>query len=138
MIDEIDLEKLSEKARAIVKTLLACQAADPRLSVTRQECMRIDPHGVSKQIMLEETGAYDVYIDGGQRRILVASIYNRMIAAVIASHPADGPPAKVREVATSFKKKARPRTEAELRGLAQANEARRLEAQARRAAETKV
>jgi hypothetical protein len=133
-MSEIDLDQLNERAQPIVKALLELKAADPRLSVSRQDCMRIDPHGLTKQLELEASGEYDVFIDGGQKRILVASIYDRMIKAVVASYPVGAAPAKVREAKTKFRKKARPRTEAELAGLAKANEARRLEAEARRAA----
>jgi hypothetical protein len=128
-------EEISERARPIIKALLVQQAADPRLSVSRAECMQIAAHGLSKQIQLEESGEYHTYVDGGSKRILVASIYARMIRQIKATYPVAGPPAKAREVATKFRKRARPRTAAELEGLRKGNEARRLEAERRRAAE---
>jgi hypothetical protein len=58
-----------------------------------------------------------------------------MIRQIAATYPADGAPAKIRTVNTRFKRKARPRTAAELEGLRKGNERRRLEAAQRRAAQ---
>jgi hypothetical protein len=128
-------EPISERARTIIRALLEQQAADPRISVSRQDCMKIVPVGLSKQIALEESGEYHTFVDGGTRRILVSSIYARMVRQIMATYPVDGPPAKAREVATRFKKRRRAPTPNELQGLARANEARRLEAEQRRAAQ---
>jgi hypothetical protein len=131
---EIDLDALSAIARPMVEELLRRKAEDPRLSVTRQECMRIDPHWQSKQILLEQEGEYQVFNEGGMKRILTGSIYDRMIRNVIASYPADAPPVKITQPKARFRKKARARTEAELRGLAQGNAKRAEEARAKREA----
>jgi hypothetical protein len=127
-----DPTKLSERARPLVEALLRLKAAESRLHVSRTECMKIDPHGLSKQIMLENAGEYNVFIDGGQKRIFTDSIYDRMIRAVIATYPIGAAPRKAREVSTKFKKKARKRTAAELAGLAKANARRAEEARLRR------
>jgi hypothetical protein len=131
---EIDLAALSPIARPMVEELLRQKASDPRLSVTRQECMRIDPHGQSKQIQLEQAAEYQVFNEGGVKRILTGSIYDRMIRNIIATYPADAPPAKVRESKSAFRKKPRRRTPAELRGLAEGNRQRAEAARARREA----
>jgi hypothetical protein len=137
--DVVDLNKLTEPSRSTIAWFIQQAENDPAASFSRAQCMDFFGHGLSKQLEIEASGELVVFMDGGKRRIEKRSAYLRLIRLIIESNPPDAPVPK-REVKTRFRKKIRPRTAAELEGLAKANEARRLEAQARRAAaeETKV
>ena len=134
-IGEVEFDNLPKQAQPIVAGLLERKANYPAVAVDRKVCMtEIDPHGQSKQILLEQNGEYEVYNDGGMKRIVVDSIFDRMIRCVVQTYPVNAPIQKIREAKTAFRKKARARTPQELAGLKRGNERRRLEAQARRAA----
>jgi hypothetical protein len=135
MVSEIDLDVLDEPLRSAVAAVVARRDADPSASLSRVECMALFGHGMSKQITLEEAGVFVIFSDGGKRRIEKNSAYERLIRLLVESNPAGEKPTKIRAVSTRFKKRVRPRTPAELAGLAKGNEARRLEAEKRRAAE---
>jgi hypothetical protein len=129
---EIDLDALSDEGQAMVAALLEQKVKDPRAALSRKQCMELANHGLSKQIELEQTHEYQAFNDGGLKRILKDSVYDRMIRQVAATHPADVPPAKIREPTTRFTKARRKPTEAELEGLRKGNARRHEEAQARR------
>jgi hypothetical protein len=132
MFTQADLDALDEPLRSAVAAVLARRDADPAASLSRTECMQLFGHGMSKQIEVEDELV--TFTDRGKRRVEKFSAYDRLIRLLIASNPAGKPSAKIREVSTRFRKKVRPRTEAELEGLRKGNEARRLEAERRRAA----
>jgi hypothetical protein len=134
MSPEIDLDKLSERARPLVETLLKQKAAAPQITVSRKIALDMLGCGLSKLLLLEASDEVQSFIEGGQRKILVASIFDRLVRQVILSYPVGQPPTKAHTVRTRFRKKPRARTPQELAGLAKGNERRRREAAERRAA----
>jgi hypothetical protein len=95
----------------------------------------------AQEIKYEHAGLIDSFLDASSRRVSAASIYRLLISRAIASHPVDGPPARARFPAGRYRPKVkapRPRTEAELRGLAVGNAKRHAEAVARRAAKAQA
>jgi hypothetical protein len=134
MMTHEDETHLSKTAAAIVADIRERQARDPRVMVSRKVSQEMLGIGPSRQIELEAEGVLHSYLDGSGRRVLVSSIYARMIAQAIASHLLNGPPARFRQPSKRFSHKPRPRTESELEGLRKGNERRREEARARRAA----
>jgi hypothetical protein len=114
-IGRTEFAELPAPARPIVASLLERKANYPAVAVDRRVCMtEIDPHGQSKQIELENAGEYEVYNDGGMKRIVVGSIFDRMIRCVVQTYPVNAPVPKIREAKTRFRKKPRARTAAEL------------------------
>jgi hypothetical protein len=125
--------EVSPAAAALIADITQRWSRDSRFSVTRKETQQMLGIGATREIDLERAGELNSYLEGSMRRVPVGPIYARLIKLAIASHPVDGTAAKVRRPAKRFTRKIRPRTEAELRGLALGNERRRLEAQARKA-----
>jgi hypothetical protein len=103
-------------------------------TMSRKECERNGGWGPTQEIALEGSGQLESFLDGAKRRITTKSFVRRMIALAIATYPLDGSERKARQPAARFQKAARPRTEAELAGLAKGNAARR-EGKQRREAE---
>jgi primosomal protein N' len=83
---------------------------------------------------LARAGAIKTLIDGNRRLVLTSSIYSHLRACAHASYSPAGEPVKVRIPRSVFKHKHRVPTQNELDALARANTARRLAAEARRAA----
>jgi hypothetical protein len=134
-IGEITFDDLDARAQPIVISLLVKKEAYPAAAVTRTTCRtEIDPCSLSTQIARESSGEYETFNDGGQKKIVVDSVFDRMIRAVVATYSTDAPVPKIRASKTAFRRKTRARTPAELRGLATANARRREEALARREA----
>jgi hypothetical protein len=104
------------------------------LSVSRQECMAIFGHGMTRQILIEKAGEVESYLDGANRRISTESVCRRLIALAIMSHPLDGPELKARQPVARYQKRRREPTRAELEGLRKGNEGRALEAARKREA----
>jgi hypothetical protein len=123
--------RLSEPARSEVVVLIKERDTPGEGDFTRSEHRRFGKHGGSKETQIEAAGEVVVYWDGGQLRITRRSAYNRRIALLIQSN-LSGQPRLKREVKTAFKKKPRPRTEAELKGLRKGNAQRAEEARRRR------
>jgi hypothetical protein len=119
----LDLDKLSERARPMVEALLRKKVEALQLAVSRKIALGMLDIGLSKLLLLEASGELQSFIEGGQRKILVSSIYDYLIANVIKSYPVDGPAPK-RQVRTRFRKARRKPTEAELAALDRANQAR--------------
>jgi hypothetical protein len=123
----------------LAEKVLAARAADTRLLVSARTTKEMLGIQGTKYADLVKSGGLATVVDGRERKTVVASIYDRLLELICASHPADAPPTKVREVKTVFRRKPRPRTEAELRGLAKGNQRRheeKLEKLAREAAGT--
>jgi hypothetical protein len=132
-IGAIAFDELPAPARPIVATLLEKKATYPAPAVTRVVCRtEIDPSSQSTQIVREQTGEYEVFNDGGQKKIVTDSIFDRMIRAVVASYPPGGAIPKIRESKTKFRRIVRARTAAELEGLRKGNAQRHAEAVAHR------
>jgi hypothetical protein len=113
------LPPLDEPVRIAAVELINRRDADPEPSMSRPGSMTFHGHGLSKELQLEASKQLVTFTDGGKKRVLKRSAYNRLIWLLIQSNPPDQPQPKIRAVETRFKKKApRPRTEAELRGLA--------------------
>jgi hypothetical protein len=104
------------------------------LSVSRQECMLIFGHGMTRQILIEQAGELESYLDGANRRISTASVCRRLIALAILSHPLDGPERKARRPAGRYQKHRREPTPQELAGLQRGNAQRAEDARKRREA----
>ena len=117
-------EGLSELVFAEAAALIVARDLPDAPDFTRAEHKAWNKYGSSKEIEVEESGEVVVYQDGGQLRITRRSAYNRKIRLLLESNPVGQPRPKIREVPTRFRKARRKPTEAELRGLAKANEAR--------------
>ena len=117
-------EGLPEQVRAEVVALIRERDTPGAGDFSRAGHMVFGGYGLSKEIQLETVGEVIVYTDGGQIRITRRSAYNRKIRLLLESNPVGQPRPKIREVPTRFRKARRKPTEAELRGLAKANEAR--------------
>jgi hypothetical protein len=135
MFSQADLEAagLPEPLHSAIAAVMQRRDADPAASLSRPECQGLFGHKQSKQIALEASGELVTFVDGGKKRIEKHSAYDRLIRLLIESASST----KIREVPTRFKRKVRPRTPAELRGLEMANERRREEGKARRAQKAK-
>ncbi len=53
------------------------------LSVSRQECVSVFGHGQTRQILIEQVGELESYLDGGDRRISTATVCRRLIALAV-------------------------------------------------------
>jgi hypothetical protein len=130
----VDLTAVSPKAAGPVRDLLKGWLDDDREVVDRKGSMRLMGCGLTSQIERETNGEIDSFLDGSQRKIVVRSIYRFLIRRVVESFPVNAPPKKGRNPISGFRKRVKPRTEAELRGLAAGNAKRKSEAEALRAA----
>ena len=110
--------EVSPAAAALIADITQRWSHDPRFSVTRKEAQQMLGIGATREIDLERAGELHSYLEGSARRVTVGPIYARLIRLALASHPAGGPAATARRPAKRFVKQPRPRTEAELRGLA--------------------
>ena len=120
----------SDDSRAVIEQVAHQHGRDIRLLVNDKNSgsvMRQWARGTR-----EASGELVVYQDGGQLRITRRSAYNRKIALLIESNPVGQSRPKIRKVPSAFKKKPRPRTEAELEGLRRGNARRAEEARLRR------
>jgi hypothetical protein len=109
----------------------ALKAADKRISLSNKECQDEGGWGPSTQRLKVQSGVLHRYLDGSSVRITAQSFYAHLIDL------ANAPPRQGRKPSgTSFQKTIRPRTAAELRGLASAN-AKRAEDKKRRDAKAK-
>jgi hypothetical protein len=86
----------------------------------------------TKGLGLEAAGVFEAYAVGSRIRITSRSIARYRLANAILSHPADGPPTKIRQPAARYQKRPRERTPQELEGLRKGNEGRALEAARKR------
>ena len=113
------LPPLDEPVREAAVVLINRRDTDPEASMSRGGSLVFHGHGMSKELELEASKELVTFSDGGKKRILKRPAYNRLIWLLIQSNPPGRPQPKIRAVETRFQKKApRPRTEAELRGLA--------------------
>jgi hypothetical protein len=119
--------QLTAEQRSIIADILARQARDPRVWMSRAACKLEGDWKDTTQLEKELAGYLHVVRDGGSVKISTASFYAHLIW--IASQA----PRKIRQPPKRYTKKTRPRSEAELCGLAAGNAKRRLEAQRRRA-----
>jgi hypothetical protein len=128
---------MSAAAAAIVADIRARAEHEVRVAVPRQVSQEMQHIGPSRQIELENAGELRSYLDGSRRLVTTASIYARLIRRAIESHPLEGPPAKVRQPSTRYRRQRRQPTEAELAGLRLGNERRKRAAAARKSQENK-
>jgi hypothetical protein len=136
----VSVPALSPIGEAMVAALKRREAAETRIAVPRKIACEMLGIGPSREIELELEGELQSYLDGNVRRILVSSIYARLIRLAIVAHPLEAPPLKARSPAAQFKtakRPVRPRTPAELRGLAVGNAKRAEAARLRREAKAK-
>jgi hypothetical protein len=87
-------KRLSPLGQRIATDILAAEANEDRVVVTRKEAARMLGIRLTRLINLERTGVLRSYLDGVNRKITTTSVYARMLASVLASHPAIGEPAK--------------------------------------------
>jgi hypothetical protein len=105
----------------------AREAADKRVSLSRNECQVEGGWGASSQRLKERSGALHRYLDGSSVRITAKSFYAHLIDL------ANAPPRRGRKPSgTSFQKKPRVRTPQELAALRRANTQRHEEKLARK------
>jgi hypothetical protein len=128
------LEELDARTKAAIEPVIRAGGADLRLSVTRAVCRQMLGIGESKQLELERNDEIDAFIDGGQWKIVTASIYRKLVMDIIASRSADGSPKFIKRKST-FRKAKRPVSDAQQRALDVENERRRADAARRREAE---
>jgi hypothetical protein len=87
---------VSPEAAALIADIDLKEANDPRVVVTRKEAMLMLGVKQTKLLELEAAGILRSFLDGASRRISAASIYGRLRALAVASHPLNAEPAKVR------------------------------------------
>ena len=87
---------VSPEAAALIADIDLKEANDPRVVVSRKEAMLMLGVKQTKLIELEAAGILRSFLDGASRRISAASIYGRLRALAVASHPLNAEPAKVR------------------------------------------
>ena len=109
---------------------------DPRGSLKRKELEIFFNHSPSKQIEIEKDREVDSFLDGASRRIATKSAYLRKAALLILAFPPDGRTPKARQPVDRSQPRPRPRTQAELNGLAEGNRQRAEAARRRREART--
>jgi hypothetical protein len=108
----------------------AREAADPRVALTNRQCEIEGGWGPTTQRKKQADGCLNVYRNGTRVMNTAKSFYAHL------RDLANAPPRKVRQPKTMFKLRPRPRTEAELRGLAERN--RQHSETARKRREAKV
>jgi hypothetical protein len=108
------------------------------LDLSRVETRHVSNVKATKELELEAAGIFEAYADGTRMRVTTRSIARRRIALAILSHPVDGPRPKIRQPSGRFQKTIRPRTAAELAGLARGNAKRAEEARRRREAKAAI
>jgi hypothetical protein len=114
-----------------IADILARQAADRRVTLSRRECQLEGGWAQSSQILKENQGLLRRYVDGSRIRITTASFYQHLLSLASAV------PRKVRMPPTRFaSRQRRAPTQNELDALQRANEKRAKEARKRR--ETKA
>jgi excisionase family DNA binding protein len=75
--------------RAEVERLRAQQRADTRLAVSPKEAAALLGLSLSRTRQLIAEQALTSFLDGRSRRVLLASIYDRLVATVAAAHRID-------------------------------------------------
>jgi hypothetical protein len=100
----------------------ARKAADQSASKSRRECMLIGGWGASTQRLKEQNGDLHRFLIGSSVRVTTDSLYDHLIALANATPRQGRKPS-----GTSFQKKKRQPTPAELDGLKRANAARHEE-----------
>ena len=109
-------------------------AAETRIAVSRKVACEMLGVGSSRLIALERSGELLSYLDGASRKIVISSVYARLIRLALNAHPVGGAPATVRHPLGEYRKAPRARTPQELAGLRRSNERRAEEGRQRRAA----
>ena len=87
---------VSPEAAALITDIDRKEANDQRVVVSRKEAMVMLGVKQTKLLELEDAGILRSFLDGASRRISAASIYSRLRALAVASHPLNAEPAKVR------------------------------------------
>jgi hypothetical protein len=126
------LESVSPQGRVMVDALLNRWREETRIALSRVECQRFGGWKLSTQIKKEVSGLLPSYLDGTSRRILAVTLFGHLFDLICDSNPVAAKPPTVRLPPGRYQK--RPRTQAELDGLAKANAERHAEAVARREA----
>jgi hypothetical protein len=85
-----------------IADILARQAADRRVSLSRQECMAEGGWGATSQIEKEAKGPLRRYLDGSRVRITSQSFYEHLLALASAA------PKKVRQPPARFARRRDP------------------------------
>ena len=132
MSPDPDLETLDPRARPIVERLVERKHANQQPRFSLKLSCAIQEISPSKHGRLEEAGELLVYRTDGKIWVDPDSAFDRMIREASAAFPPGEPPAKIREVPTAFRRKKRPRTEAQLAALREHND--RLHREAKKAA----
>jgi hypothetical protein len=110
---------VSPEAAALIADIDLREANDQRVVVSRKEAMLMLGVRQTKLLELEAAGILRSFLDGASRRISTVSIYSRLRALAVASHPLNAEPAKVRRpkhmrcrASTGSAMNARPRHDA--------------------------
>ena len=110
-----------------IADILARQAADRRIALSRRECQSEGGWQQSSQILKENQGRLHRYVDGSRIRVTAASFYAHLLELARA------PLRKVRQPTARFaSRKRHPLTQQELDALKRGNERRAKEARKRR------
>jgi hypothetical protein len=125
----LDATPPNPNAQPIIDRAVDWRRREPRFGIPRKEVMALFGHGMTRQLVIEADSEVQTFLDGGKRLITADSVAIRMIALALLSHPAGGPPLKIRQPPGRYRKRRREPTPAELAGLAKGNEGRRLKAQ---------
>jgi hypothetical protein len=126
----------SATAILILADIDAKEAADSRFAIKRRAVCEMLDVSMSRVISLEAKGELRSFLEGSERRITVASVYDRLRRLARLAHPASGAAPKGRPSPGQARKPkpVRPRTPQELEGLRKGNEGRAAEAQRKRVA----
>jgi hypothetical protein len=111
----------------------AREAADKRVSLSNKDCQTEGGWGPTSQRVKVQSGVFNRYLDGSSVRITARSFYQHLIDLANAA-PRQGRKPSL----TSFQKKKRQPTPAELDGLKRANQRRHEENVARERGEAKA
>ena len=132
--DGIDAAQIHPLARPHVVAAVDWLGRQTSPFLTRKTTQEVIGCSASKLLRLEAREELESFLDGAIRKISAASIARRMIANALLSHPLDGPALRARRPAKRYQKPPRPRTEAELRGLAIGRAKSHADAEKRKAA----
>jgi hypothetical protein len=130
----LDATPVSPRARPLIINALDWFRREKRFGMPRKETMELFGHGLTRQLKIEQSGELESYLDGGARKITIASACKRQIALALISHPLDGPELKVRLPPGRYQKRRREPTPQEPQGLRIGTAGRAAETRQRRAA----
>lgn len=130
-----DALPLNPHAEPLVAHELAWLAKQTSPTLLRKPAQEAGGWEQTKELWLEGLGILGTFNLDARVQVSTRDITRYRIAQILLSYPVDGPKSKIRQPKARFQKKIRPRTAAELEGLARGNAKRAEEARKRREAQ---